>query len=98
MAEAPTKDTEIIITARPEDLLEGLFGQVILYIFEILPYLHSRAIFPDWEIRARYYGMGPRSLVVPGVLDLAYEASPGPKKRVDLIQFRTRHRHLLGND
>jgi hypothetical protein len=92
------KNSGIIMTARSEDLLEGLFGQVLLHIFEILPYLHSRAIFPDWEIRARHYGMGSHSLVMPGVLDLAYDVGPGPKKRIDLLRFGLRHRHVLGND
>jgi hypothetical protein len=42
--------------------------------------------------------MAPQGFVVPGVVDLAYQVAPGAKKKLDLLQFRTRHRHVLGND
>ena len=35
------------IASNPEDLAEGLFGQVLLWVFELLPRLESRGIRPD---------------------------------------------------
>jgi hypothetical protein len=79
-------------------MLEGLFGHVIPNVFEILPYLHARQLFPDWEIRAAFYGTAPHGAVIPGVVDLAYKVAPGPKKDVDFRKIQNRHRHVLGND
>ncbi len=78
--------------------MEGLFGQVLPYVFEILPYLHARNIFPDWEIPSTLYGYPPHGLIIPGVVDLAYQATPGPKVEVNLLQLRIRHSQVLGND
>jgi hypothetical protein len=79
-------------------MLEGLFGAVLPNVFEILPYLHRRGIFPDWEIRAAFYGTPPHGAVIPGVVELAYAVAPGPKKDVDFRKIQNRHRHVLGND
>jgi hypothetical protein len=87
----------ILIEAKPEEMYDGLFGQVLLWIFEILPFLHERQIFPEWRIQAAYYGRESDGLVIPGVLDLAYKVAPGSKKEVNLVRLR-RHRHVLGND
>jgi hypothetical protein len=94
----PIKKCDITITSRPEDLREGLFGQVLLYVFEILPYLRSQNIFPNWKIAASHYGTSPGGWVVPGVVDVAYRVESGGKKNIDLLQLRNQHRHLLGND
>src|SRR6266849_10002267 len=92
------RNKSLRIVTEPEDLKEGLFGEVFLHTFEILPYLHGRGIFPDWKIRAKYYGKMSDGLVIPGALDLAYEVAPGPKKQVNLVKFREHKRHALGND
>ena len=79
-----------------DELEEGLFGQVFLYIFEVLPYLDRHNVRPDWRIHARHYG-GEEQTVIPGVLDLAY--IPGPVSRdVALAELRRRHCAQLGND
>lgn len=95
----PKKVSGIRIETKPEELFDGgLFGQPILWSFEILPFLFSRGIFPEWRIRSALYGRASDGLVIPGVLDLAYEIGPGPKKEVGLIGLRNIHRHALGND
>jgi hypothetical protein len=86
------------IVTEKDDLREGLFGEIFLHTFEILPYLYKKEIFPDWQIRAKFYGTVPGGLVIPGALDLAYEVAPGPKRNVNLVPFRERYRHALGND
>jgi hypothetical protein len=92
------QNSDIRITAEPAEMTGGLFGEVLLWVFEILPYLHERHIFPDWRIRAAYYGRASDGLVIPGVLDLAYEVVPGPKKEISLVQLHGHRRRLLGND
>jgi hypothetical protein len=86
-----TRDIQII--SQPWENPEGLFGQVFLWVFEILPYLRENRIFPDWRIHATHYG-----LVIPGAVDLAYEVLPGPKKEIKLARLRTHRRRVIGND
>ena len=97
MSILPILNSDVRIEAKPEEMYDGLFGQVLLWVFELLPLLNERQIFPDWRIRAAYYGSLPNGLVIPGVLDLAYEVTPGPRKEINLIRLRG-HRHVLGND
>jgi hypothetical protein len=78
-------------------MYDGLFGQVLLWVFQILPVLFERRIFPDWRIQAAYYGRASDGLVIPGVLDLAYEVEPGLRREVNLVRLLG-HRHILGND
>ena len=91
----------ILITSTPQDLKEGLFGQVLLFIFEILPYLEERDLMPEWAIRSKLYGNPDAGfLVVPGLLDLNYEpivTIAGPKK-VRLKELRKYATTTLGND
>jgi hypothetical protein len=92
------KRGNIQIVSQPNEMTDGLFGQVILWVFEILPYLYAHRIFPDWKIRAALYGRASDGLIIPGVLDLAYQVAPGPKKEINLVQLRAHRRHALGND
>jgi hypothetical protein len=87
------KSSDFRIESEPWENTEGLFGQIFLWVFETLPYLHEHRIFPDWKICAAHYGQ-----VIPGALDLAYAIPPGPKRDIKLAQFRSHHRYLIGND
>lgn len=89
---------QLRITSKPEELTEGLFGQSLHYVFEILPYLKKRNIHPDWDVRAINYGSPPDHRIIPGVLDVAYAVGPGTRRSVDLPRFRSLHREALGND
>ena len=86
------------IVTSPDEMKEGLFGQVLLWILEILPYLEDQSIFPDWEIKSRLYGNFPEYTVVPGVFDLAYMPPQNINKMVRLIALRTTHTYTLGGD
>ncbi|MET0382664.1 MAG: hypothetical protein ABW032_04495 [Burkholderiaceae bacterium] len=86
------------IVSNPDDLEEGLFGQVLLWIFEILPWLDAHGIQPEWEIYSPLYGKGPGRPVLPGVFDLAYApASPATRSR-SLLWTRVFHTSALGGD
>lgn len=86
------------IVCAPEELEQGLFGQTFYHLLQVLPYLLTESIFPQWELRTLHYGDPPDQLTVPGVLDLAYEAPSGPFHTITLSEMRRRHAHVLGND
>ncbi|GAC1359465.1 MAG: hypothetical protein NVSMB3_07000 [Acidobacteriaceae bacterium] len=92
------KQTPLLISCSAEDLPQGLFGNVYYYVFQVLPYLYARRIFPAWEIRALHYGELPDLLTIPGSLDLAYQPPAGPFRTVPLNELRRRHGQVLGND
>lgn len=86
------------ITTSPDELNEGLFGQVVLWTFETLPYLEKNGFFPGWDIKSRLYGRAPDYTVLPGVFDLAYAPAGAPDKAVGLLDLRQTHASLLGGD
>lgn len=88
----------LCISCKPEELDQGLFGMVLYYPFQILPYLLERGIFPAWEIRTKHYGDPPDFVTIPGAVDLAYVPPKGPYKMVSLQELRRRHTQALGND
>ena len=61
---------KIKISTSADQLQEGLFGQVFLWVFEILPYLDTQGIRPEWAIRSALYGRPDDFLVIPGLLEL----------------------------
>jgi hypothetical protein len=88
-----------IITTGPEEIVMGLFGGVTLFVFEILPYLQSKSIFPAWDIRAINYGKEPDFTIIPGVFDLAYQAPDiNSSIEIKLSDVRKSHTQILGND
>ena len=89
------------ITSMPDDLVEGLFGQVFLWIFEVLPYLDKRGIMPAWLIRSKLYGSPEEDyVVIPGLVELNYlpKHSGSDFKDLSLMNLRNRGVVVLGND
>lgn len=86
------------ITSAPGELREGLFGQIVLYTFEVLPYLKARNIFPDWKIASTLYGSKPDFTVIPGIFDLAYALPAGEVKDVALARLHVDRASVLGGD
>lgn len=86
------------ITTSPDELQEGLFGQIVLWIFEVLPYLQRNGIFPTWDIKSKLYGIEPDYTVMPGVFDLAYSVSDRSCEVVDFATLRNAHVRVLGSD
>ncbi len=89
---------KILLSTTPEQLQEGLFGQVFLWVFEILPYLEREGIFPEWAIRSTLYGAPDDFLVIPGLLEINYDAVAETDQDVNLLDLRARHVVTLGND
>ncbi|HZP35388.1 MAG TPA: hypothetical protein VFE48_02735 [Methylomirabilota bacterium] len=86
------------ITTTPDELREGLFGQIVLFVFEVLPYLYRQGIFPRWDIKSRLYGTPPGYTIIPGVLDLAYVPPSRPSREITLSALRELHISVLGSD
>jgi hypothetical protein len=87
------------VTTKLDDITEGLFGQVVLYVFEVLPFLERAGVAPSWQIRSRLYGSPPDFLVLPGVFDARLPAPPtAPSRRRNLLLLRNLHRVALGHD
>ncbi len=86
------------ITCSPELLHEGLFGQVLLYVFEILPFLQEKNIYPNWAIYASHYSGSHDGRVLPGVFDIAYQENAEPVEELPLAYLRQHHIKCLGND
>jgi len=85
------------ITTSPSVLTGGLFGQIALAIFEVLPKLYQNRIFPDWQITSLKYGIKPDFTVIPGVFDLNYETKNTQTKDIDLRDLRMHFVSVLGN-
>lgn len=86
------------ITTTNDDLKEGLFGQIVLFTFEILPYLYAESIFPDWDIKSKLYGISPDYTIIPGALDIAYDLAPTSTEEIKLRDLRENHTSVLGGD
>ncbi len=86
------------ISTCPDELTEGLFGQIVLWIFEILPYLHKKSIYPSWDIKSKLYGTAPDYTVIPGVFDLAYTPSDPDAREFSLVELRNSYTSILGGD
>ena len=93
------KERHYKITTTKDELSEGLFGQVLLHVFEVLPYLHGKSIFPEWDIRSKLYGTDPDYRVIPGIFDLAYEITArNTAREIKLNILREAHISVLGGD
>ena len=88
-----------LVTTKLDDITEGLFGQVVLYVFEVLPFLERAGVTPSWQVRSRLYGSPPDFLVLPGVFDSRLPAPrAAPSRRRNLLLLRNLHRVALGHD
>ena len=85
------------IVTRNGEMKEGLFGQIALFVLEVLPYLHSHQVFPGWRIRSALYG-DKCGVVVPGALELAYDPPEAPSYEINLLRLMGVHDSVLGND
>lgn len=97
MSKADSRSNFRIVTI-PGELAEGLFGQIVLWTFELLPYLKQHSLYPAWNITSKLYGASPGFTVIPGVFDLAYVAPQGQLRDVDQYALRSAHANVLGGD
>lgn len=95
------KTKNLKITTQQDDLQEGLFGQVFLFIFEVLPYLDECGVNPQWEIRSKLYGNVENDfIVIPGLLELNIEQDTAKyeHEKIGLIELRNLVAVTIGND
>lgn len=80
------------ITSEPDQIREGLFGGVILFVLEVLPSLQKRGMRPGWDINTSCYGNVIPSLLEP-VTPLFEDGSS-----VSLDSVREHEVHAMGGD
>jgi hypothetical protein len=86
------------IVTHPSSFTEGLFGQIVNWVFEVLPKLYQNRIFPDWKITSLVYGIEPDFTVIPGIFDLSYEVkNTQTKKDIDFGVLGELFGSVLGN-
>lgn len=85
------------VVSSPSVLAGGLFGQIALFVFEVLPKLYQNQIYPDWKITSLVYGIEPDFTVIPGIFDLSYETKTTQTKDIDLRDLRLHFVSVLGN-
>lgn len=86
------------IATATDELQEGLFGQIVLYTFELLPHLAEQGVLPAWDVRSRFYGVAPDFRVIPGVFDLAYEPPVAVDRELGFTALRVAQARVLGGD
>jgi hypothetical protein len=93
-------DIALKITTTAAQLQGGLFGQVVLWVFEILPWLRERRMFaPAWNICSHRYGLAPDRQIIPGVFDPLVPPDQGTaRKEVNLFTLRRYVCSYLGGD
>jgi len=78
-------------------LTEGLFGQIFIWMLEILPYLDSKGWKPEWRIRTKNYGQPPDFNIFPGIIRTAYEPQSGGEV-LSFEQLNFYHQHKFRQD
>jgi len=78
-------------------LTEGLFGQVFVWMLEVLPYVDSKGWKPEWRIRTRNYGEPPTFNIFPGIIRTTYS----PETDDETLSFedlQSRHKFNFRGD
>ncbi|HXS75399.1 MAG TPA: hypothetical protein VN753_04420 [Terracidiphilus sp.] len=73
---------------RSECLTEGLFGEALTWILEILPYLEAEGLKPEWEILHPNYGTPPSYNIFPSILRTTYTPVPEPSRVVSFERLK----------
>jgi hypothetical protein len=76
-----------------EEMKYGLYGQILLWILEILPYLNENNIKPKWEITSPYYG----NIFGEHIL-LNYEPDDESNEVTTLTNIKSTNTTHFGND
>ncbi len=92
------KRPSLCIVTEAKDLQDGLFGNVFDHVFQILPYLFEKKLFPAWRICASEYGDPPDHVTIPGAVDIAYQQPAGPYHEISLADLRRQQGRIIGSD
>jgi len=80
---------------KSEYLTEGLFGQILCWCLEVLPYLEKHDLKPEWCILSRNYGTSPSFNIFPDILSINYELAKhaGASEILSFEQLKTNEGH-----
>jgi hypothetical protein len=80
---------------KSEYLTQGLFGQLLNWCLEVLPYVEKHGLKPEWCILSRNYGTSPTYNIIPDILHINYEPDrhEGPPEILSFEQLKTTAGH-----
>lgn len=82
-----------------QPLGEGLFGQVLIWCAEILPYVDSRGTGGSFVVRSPNYGVPPDfDCLGPFLTELCPDQSAPPEPTYDLVTLKKQHGHEFKGD
>lgn len=92
---AGVKSKNQIFIIKSEYLTEGLFGQILCWCLEVLPYLEKHKLKPEWRVLSRNYGTSPTFNIFPDILRTNYEPSThaGVPKILSFEQLKAKEGH-----
>jgi len=79
-------------------MTEGLFGQIFVWLLELLPYLDSNGLKPEWCVRTKNYGEPPDDNIFPGIIRTRYTPSPDGRGTESLEALKWKHMHFYKHD
>lgn len=68
----------------------GLYGQILTWVLEILPYLDENNILPDWDLKCSNYGEAPDHKIFGKHMLLNYTPNNLNDEYVNFFDFKTR--------
>jgi hypothetical protein len=91
-------ESRLKIISKAEENRGGLFGQVLLFVFEILPSLYEKNIYPIWEISSTHYSVSPHGFVLPGAFNVNCHQVSERTTDISFSDLRNQNLSVLGND
>lgn len=79
-------------------LTEGLFGEALTWMLELLPYIKSNKLKPAWNIRSRNYGTPPTYNIFPGIIQTTYTPDPDPSRVESFEKLQAEHGYQFQGD
>ena len=75
-------------------ITEGLFGEVLMSMLEVLPYVEAAGWKPEWIIRTENYGEPPTFNIFPSIIQTTYTPSMEPPGVISLEELTSNPRHI----
>ena len=78
-------------------LREGLFGQIFVWMLEILPYVNEKQWKPEWCVRSKNFGQPPTFNIFPKIIQQVYTADESDEKH-SLESLQQKHKFNFKNE
>ena len=96
-----SRDRDQPLTMITPPVLDGLFGAVLMYMIDIMPWLYYHSLYPDWRITSKLYGPPPDH-IFQGIVEPALPPRPPPswfrRSQLDLLYLTEKHKYCYTYD